>query len=67
MKFVETYNYNGCEFRIYEDKYQYYAKCEEMNTHGDSIQSLKNTDIPNCYRTHRIFKLGGDEKNGKEY
>ncbi|HBJ1649382.1 hypothetical protein [Clostridium botulinum] len=58
MKFVETFIYNECEFRIYEEKGIYYGKCEEMSTHGETIQSLKNTDIPNCYHSNRVFKLG---------
>lgn len=63
MKFLETFMYEKCEFRIYEEKGIYYAKCQEMSTHGGSIQGLKNTDIPNCYRSNRVFRLGKVDKN----
>lgn len=65
MKFIETFIYKECEFSIYEEKGNYYAKCQEMSTFGDTIESLKNTDIPNCYHSNRVFKLGGYCNNGK--
>ena len=65
MKFIETFIYEQCEFSIYKEKGRYYAKCEEMSTHGDTIESLKNTDIPNCYHSNRVFKLGGKNTDGE--
>lgn len=57
MKYIESFNYRECVFKIYEDGRIYVAKCEEMSTHDDDLKSLKNDKIPTCYRENRIFKL----------
>ncbi|MFT8352938.1 hypothetical protein [Clostridium saccharoperbutylacetonicum] len=60
MKYIESFVYEGYTYEIYEDGRGYYAKClnnQAYNTHGETIVSLKMTDIPIRYDQNKNFRL----------
>ncbi|HHQ4318052.1 hypothetical protein [Clostridium perfringens] len=53
----ESYKFEDCEFKITKEYNHYYARCEEMSTYDDDLDNLKTVKIPQCYHSHRVFKL----------
>lgn len=55
--FVEYFVYEECSFKITKEGGQFWAKYEEIITHSDDLEDLKNNKIPEKYHSNRVFKL----------